>query len=150
MKTYSTKAADITRIWFVLDAQEVPLGRLATVAASLLLGKSKVTLSPHIDSGDYVIIINAAKLVVTGNKMQTKRYYHHSLYPGGLSELSLGDKLQKSPKTVVHQAVRGMLPVNKLRPLRLARLKIYNDAEHDHEAQKPQKLVLSTKKRVKG
>ncbi len=147
MKTYSQKPSQVSRQWFVLDASEIPLGRLATRAASFLLGKAKPTITAHTDGGDYVIIVNAQKLVVTGNKMLDKKYYHHSLYPGGIKESSLGEKLSKDPQSVIYAAVRGMLPVNKLRPGRLLRLKIYAGQEHQHEAQKP--LVLSLKKEIK-
>ncbi len=137
MKTYSAKPSDVTRTWYVLDAAEAPLGRVATKAATLLTGKGKPMFTQHIDTGDYVIIINADKLVVTGNKADGKKYYRHSGYPGGLKQTTLGDKLAKDSTEVVVKAVRGMLPVNKLRPGRLQRLKVYAGSEHNHEAQKP-------------
>ena len=113
-KTFSQRTEDIKRTWLVLDASEAPLGRLATVAANYLIGKSKPTYTPHVDSGDYVVVINARKLVVTGNKLTDKIYYNYSGYPGGLRELSLAEVLQRDPTKVVESAVRGMLPKNKL------------------------------------
>jgi large subunit ribosomal protein L13 len=137
MKTYSAKPSDITRQWYVIDATEAPLGRVATVVASLLLGKGKPSVTAHIDGGDYVVIINSDSLVVTGNKMEDKMYYKHSGYPGGLRETQLKDMIIKDSTQVIIKAVRGMLPVNKLRDGRLARLKVYPGADHNHEAQKP-------------
>lgn len=143
MKTYSAKPTDVTRKWYVVDASEAPLGRVATQVAKLLTGKDKPMFTHHIDTGDYVIIINAAKVQVTGNKMWTKKYYHHSGHPGGLKEATMAEKMEKDPTHAIFHAVRGMLPVNKLRDGRLDRLKIYADAEHAHEAQKPE--VISVK-----
>lgn len=145
MKTYSAKPSEVTRTWYVIDASELPMGRIATKAATLLTGKEKPMFTHHIDCGDYVIIINAEKLVVTGDKMKQKMYYHHSHYPGGLKEASLSEKMAKDPTHAIHHAIRGMLPVNKLRDGRLARLKIYAGAEHNHEAQKPETLSLKSK-----
>lgn len=142
MKTYSAKPADITRAWHVIDASEASLGRVATVAASLLLGKGKPEFTSHVDCGDFVIIINTDKLVVTGNKLEDKKYYHHSGYPGGLRETQLKDVIANDSTRAVYAAVRGMLPVNKLRDGRLARLKLYTGAEHNHAAQKPVALSL--------
>ncbi len=147
MKTYSAKPSDVTRAWYVVDASELPLGRLATQIATLLTGKGKPQFTAHIDCGDYVIVTNASSIVVTGKKMTDKKYYHHSLYPGGLSERSLSEQLTKDPTTVIEKAVKGMLPVNRLRPGRLARLKVYAGTEHGHEAQKP--VVLDLKKGTK-
>jgi len=138
MKTYSAKPADITRKWYVLDASTMPLGRLSTRAASLLLGKGKPQVTAHIDCGDYVIIVNAGGLKVTGDKLNTKKYYRHSGYAGNLHERTLAEQLLVDPTEVIFHAVRGMLPVNKLRDGRLERLKIYPGAEHNHEAQKPE------------
>lgn len=143
MKTFSAKPSDVTRKWYVIDASEAPLGRVATQVATLLTGKGKTTFTKHIDTGDYVIVINAGAPVVTGQKMDTKMYYKHSNFPGGLTELTMREKLAKDETSVVFQAVRGMLPVNKLRDARLDRLKIYAGAEHNHEAQKPE--VISVK-----
>ena len=143
MKTYSAKATDITRAWYVIDASELPLGRIATRAASLLLGKAKPLYTKHVDCGDYVIIINAKDLVVTGNKPDEKFYHHHSGYPGGLRSIPLSDK---DPIAVLRHAVRGMLPDNKLRDGRLDRLKIYAAAEHKHDPQQPTKLTFKEDK----
>ena len=137
MKTYSAKPSDVKRVWYVIDATTAPLGRISTLAATLLLGKGKPEFTKHIDVGDYVIITNAKDLVVTGNKMTDKKYYHHSGYPGGLRERSLAEQIERDPTQVIFHAVRGMLPVNKLRDERLNRLKIYADSEHKHEPQKP-------------
>jgi large subunit ribosomal protein L13 len=142
MKTYSAKPSDVTRKWYVIDASEDNLGRVATKVATLLTGKGKPMFTHHIDTGDYVIVINAANVTVTGGKMDTKMYYRHSGYPGGLKELSMREKLEKDPTSAIFQAVRGMLPVNKLRDARLDRLKIYGGAEHHHEAQKPEAISV--------
>lgn len=146
MKTYSAKPSDISRKWYVIDASEAPIGRLATRAATLLTGKDKPMFTRHIDTGDYVIIINAENLVVTGKKLTDKKYYSHSGYPGGLRERTLAEQLEKDPTEILFHAVRGMLPVNKLRDARLARLKIYASDEHNHAAQKPEKLELRSAK----
>lgn len=145
MKTYSAKPSDITRKWYVVDASELPLGRLSTRIADLLTGKRKPTYTPHMDGGDYVIVINSDQLVVTGKKLDDKKYYRHTGYPGGLKESNLAFEMEKDSTEVIRKAVRGMLPVNKLRDGRLARLKIYTDAEHNHTAQKPETLKLSNK-----
>jgi large subunit ribosomal protein L13 len=142
MKTYSAKPADVTRKWYVIDASEAPLGRLSTVAATLLTGKGKPQFTAHIDTGDYVIVVNADNLVVTGNKMEDKMYYRHSNFPGGLTETQLKEKMAKDSTTVIVKAIRGMLPVNKLRAGRLDRLKVYAGTEHNHDAQKPEKLSV--------
>lgn len=143
MKTYSAKPSDVTRAWYVIDASEASLGRVATKVATLLTGKEKPQFTHHIDCGDYVVVINAANLVVTGKKLDQKMYYHHSHFPGGLKETTLSDQIEKDPtKTIVH-AVRGMLPVNKLRDGRLLRLKVYAGSEHTHAPQKP--VVISLK-----
>jgi large subunit ribosomal protein L13 len=143
-KTFSAKPTDVERKWYVIDAAEAPLGRVATQVATLLTGKNKPQFTKHIDCGDYVIVINADNLVVTGNKMEDKMYYKHSGYPGGLKELQLKEKMVKDSTEPIFKAVRGMLPVNKLRDGRLARLKIYSGTEHNHEAQKP--VAFSIKK----
>lgn len=142
MKTYSAKPSDVTRAWYVIDASEAPLGRVATRVATLLTGKGKPQFTQHIDCGDFVVVINTDKLVVTGDKMQKKTYYRHTGYPGGIKEATLADKMAKDSTDVIVKAVRGMLPVNKLRDERLKRLKVYAGAEHNHEAQKPQTLSL--------
>ncbi len=143
MKTYSAKPSDVTRKWYVVDASEAPLGRVATQVAKLLLGKDKPMFTHHIDTGDYVVVINADKIKVSGNKMDTKMYYSHSGHPGGLKEATLREKQAKDPAHAITHAVRGMLPVNKLRDGRLDRLKVYAGAEHNHEAQKP--VLISVK-----
>lgn len=142
-KTYSAKPSDVIRAWYIIDASETTLGRISTKAATLLTGKGKPMFTQHIDCGDFVVVINADKLVVTGNKMLDKKYYRHSGYPGGIKEASLAEKMEKDSTTVVLQAIRGMLPVNKLRDGRLARLKIYAGSEHNHAAQKP--VLISVK-----
>ena len=141
-KTFSAKPTDVVREWYVVDASEVPLGRLATQVAQLLTGKGKPQFTKHIDCGDFVIVINADKLVVTGKKLDDKMYYHHSHYPGGLKETSLKKQLVKDSTAPVTHAIRGMLPVNKLRSDRLARLKVYAGSEHNHAAQKPKAFSL--------
>ncbi len=142
MKTYSAKPSEVVRKWYVLDASEAPLGRLATQVAVLLMGKKKPMYTAHIDCGDHVVITNAAKLQVTGDKMAKKTYYRHSGFPGGIKSASLEEMMEKDPTEVVVKAVRGMLPVNKLRDGRLARLKVYVDENHQHSAQKPEALSL--------
>ena len=141
-KTFSAKPTDVTRKWYVVDASEVTLGRLSTRVATLLTGKDKPQFTHHIDTGDYVIVINSDKLVVTGKKLTDKKYYRHSGFPGGIKEASLADKLAKDSTEVILHSIRGMLPVNKLRDGRLARLKIYAGSEHQHEAQKPETISL--------
>lgn len=142
MKTYSAKPSDITRKWYVLDASEAPIGRLATRAATLLTGKEKPIFTHHIDTGDFVIVINTDKLVATGDKINKKMYYKHSGYPGGLREANLSQMMEKDSTKVLIKAIRGMLPVNKLRDGRLMRLKVYAGAEHNHAAQKPETISL--------
>ncbi len=139
-KTFSQKQQNVSRKWLVLDASEAPLGRLATVAAKYLIGKYKPTYTPHIDGGDHVIVINAGKLIVTGEKGTAKTYYRYSGFPGGLTETSLNQAVQKDPTKVIAAAVRGMLPKNKLQPGRMLRLKVYAGPDHNHEAQKPTKI----------
>jgi len=141
-KTYSIKPSEIKREWHVLDASEAPLGRLSTVVASLLLGKGKPSVTPHMDGGDYVIVINSKSLVVTGNKQKGKIYYRHSGFPGGIYSRTLAEQMEKDPNQAIIKAVRGMLPDNKLRPGRLARLKVYADDQHNHAAQKPKPISL--------
>lgn len=142
MKTYSAKPSEVTRKWYIVDASEAPLGRVATKVAKLLTGKDKPMFTQHIDCGDYVVIINAKDTVVTGKKLEQKMYYHHSHFPGGLKEATLADKMESNPIHAIFHAVRGMLPVNKLRDARLERLKIYADADHKHEAQKPELISV--------
>ena len=143
MKTYSAKPSDVTRKWYVIDASQAPLGRVATQIATLLTGKGKPMFTHHIDTGDFVVVVNAQDTVVTGKKLENKRYYRHSHFPGGLKEATLKEKMEQDPTHALFHAVRGMLPVNKLRDARLERLKIYAGPEHKHEAQKPE--VISVK-----
>jgi large subunit ribosomal protein L13 len=141
-KTFSAKPSDVTRKWYVIDAAEAPLGRTATLIATLLIGKRKPQFTQHIDIGDFVVVINAGNVMATGQKMTDKMYYRHSGYPGGLHEASLKDVLAKTPERAIYQAVRGMLPVNKLRDQRLTRLKIFAGSEHNHSAQKPVMITV--------
>src|SRR5256885_11938324 len=138
MKTYATKTSDITRSWRVVDADGATLGRLATEVATLLRGKHKVTFTPHLDTGDPVIVINAVKIRVTGNKLQAKRYVRHSGYPGGLRSETLERLLSRRPEEVIRRAVRGMLPQNRLGEQMIRKLHVYAGAEHPHAAQKPE------------
>lgn len=140
MKTYSQKGSEIKREWWVIDASVMPLGKLAVVIADKLMGKSKVTYTPHIDNGDYVVVVNAKNLVVTGDKMVQKKYYRHSGFPGGLTELKLEEVIEKSPAVAITAAVKGMLPKNKLAAERLKRLRIFDGAEHAHTAQNPKEI----------
>lgn len=142
MKTYSAKPTDVTRKWYVIDASDATLGRVASQAATLLTGKGKPMFTSHIDCGDYVIIVNTDNLVVTGNKLEDKKYYRHSGFPGGIKETALKDVMVQDSTKAIYAAVRGMLPVNKLRDERLKRLKIYAGAEHNHTAQQPEVLSL--------
>ena len=140
MRTYSQKGSEIKREWWVIDASVMPLGKLAVVIADKLMGKSKVTYTPHIDNGDYVVVVNAKNLVVTGDKMVQKRYYRHSGFPGGLTELKLEEVIEKNPAVAITAAVKGMLPKNKLAAERLKRLRIFDGAEHAHTAQNPKEI----------
>jgi large subunit ribosomal protein L13 len=142
MKTYSAKPSEVTRKWYLIDATDAPLGRISTTVAKLLIGKDKPMFTKHIDCGDHVVIVNADKLVVTGKKETDKMYYRHSGFPGGLTETSLMAQREKDSTKIMIHAIRGMLPVNKLRDARLARLKVYPGDAHIHEAQKPEKLNL--------
>ena len=135
MRTYSTKLSDIERKWWVLDASGIPLGRLSSEVARLLKGKHKPLYSPHLDVGDYVIVINAAKVKVTGSKLTQKMYYRHSQYPGGLKITSLSKMLETHPTRVIEHAVKGMLPHNRLGAAMYRKLKVYPGAEHPHQAQ---------------
>lgn len=135
MKTYSTKASDIQRKWHVLDASDQILGRVATQAARLLMGKHKPIFARHLDTGDFVIVINATRVRVTGNKMEDKVYYSHSMYPGGLKMVNLAKLLETHPDRVIKHAVKGMLPHNTLGAAMIKKLKVYPGSEHPHEAQ---------------
>jgi len=137
MKTYNAKPGEIQRDWVIVDAEGKTLGRLATVIADRLRGKGKPQYTPHVDTGDFVIVVNAEKIAVTGKKLDQKMYYRHSGYPGGLRERTLGEQLQRQPTEVLRKAVKGMLPRNRLARRQLVKLKIYAGAEHPHEAQAP-------------
>jgi large subunit ribosomal protein L13 len=141
-KTYNQKPTEVSREWFLIDAAELPLGRIATIIADKLIGKNKPTYTPHIDGGDYVVVINAAKLVVTGDKETGKIYYRHSGFPGGIKDATLAEVREKFPERIIEKAVQGMLPKNKLSDGRLARLKIFPGAEHTHTAQTPKKVEV--------
>jgi large subunit ribosomal protein L13 len=143
VRTYSPKPGDVTRQWHVIDAQDIVLGRLATTAANLLRGKHKPTYAPHMDMGDFVIIINAEKVALTGSKLLQKKAYRHSGYPGGLRATSYSEMLEKHPTRAVEKAVRGMLPKNSIGRAQLSKLKIYVGAEHPHAAQQPKTYTLS-------
>ena len=137
MGTYSPKPGDVQRQWHVIDASDVVLGRLATQTATLLRGKHKPIFAPHVDTGDFVVIVNAGKVVLTGNKLQTKVAYRHSGHPGGLRRIAFSELLEKRPERAVEQAVRGMLPKNSLGRQMLKKLKVYAGPEHPHSAQQP-------------
>jgi large subunit ribosomal protein L13 len=142
VRTYSPKAGDVTRSWHVIDATDVVLGRLAVSSATLLRGKHKPIFAPHMDVGDFVIIVNADKLALSGNKRETKQAYRYSGYPGGLSATSYGDLLAKDPRKVVERAVWGMLPKNRLSRQLIKKLKVYAGPNHPHAAQKPQPYAI--------
>jgi large subunit ribosomal protein L13 len=137
MRTYTPKASEITREWYVIDATDVVLGRLATQAATLLRGKHKPIFAPHVDTGDFVIIINAEKVALGGSKREQKMDFRHSGFPGGMHATSYGELLETNPRRVIEKAVKGMLPHNKLGRAQLKKLKVYSGAEHPHAAQQP-------------
>ncbi|MBV9092945.1 MAG: 50S ribosomal protein L13 [Streptosporangiaceae bacterium] len=143
MRTYSPKGNDITRQWHVIDASDVVLGRLASQVATLLRGKHKPVFAPHVDTGDFVIVVNAAKVALSGTKLQTKRAYRHSGYPGGLRAVSYEQLMARSPERVVEKAVRGMLPKNALGRKTLRKLKVYAGPDHPHQAQQPQPYQIT-------
>jgi large subunit ribosomal protein L13 len=140
MKTYSAKPGEITREWYLVDAEGKTLGRLATQIADTLRGKRKPQFTPHVDTGDFVIVVNAEKIQVTGNKLDQKRYYRHSGYPGGLRSRTLREQLERRPTEVLRVAVKGMLPKNRLARQQITKLKIYAGPVHPHEAQNPKPL----------
>ena len=140
MKTYSAKPGEITREWYLVDAEGKTLGRLATQIADTLRGKRKPQYTPHVDTGDFVVVVNAEKIHVTGNKLDQKRYYRHSGYPGGLRSRTLREQLDRRPTEVLRVAVKGMLPKNRLARQQITKLKIYAGPEHPHEAQNPKPL----------
>ena len=137
MKTFSLKNTEVARDWVVFDASDKVLGRFATKIADKLRGKDKPTFTPHVDGGDFVVVINADKIKVTGNKVDQKKYYKHSLYPGGLKEKSYKEILESNPERIVENAVKGMLPKNKLGKSIIKKLKVYSGSEHPHESQNP-------------
>lgn len=141
MKTYSAKPGEIERKWWVVDAEGKNLGRLATNIAVVLRGKNKPQYTPHADTGDFVIVVNAGKVAVTGNKLVSKRYYRHSGRPGGLKSRSLGEMLEKHPTEVLRRAVKGMMPKNRLAARQLGKLKVYAAPAHPHKAQMPEELT---------
>ncbi len=143
MRTYSPKAGEVTRTWHVIDASDVVLGRLATHAADLLRGKHKTTYAPHMDQGDFVIIINADKVALTGQKREQKKAYHHSGYPGGMKSTSYTDLLANNSRKAVEKAVKGMIPHNKIGKQQLTKLKVYGGPDHPHAAQAPQPFVIT-------
>ncbi len=142
-RTFSPKPDDVQREWLIIDAEDVVLGRLASHVATLLRGKHKATFAPHMDMGDFVIVINAEKIALTGAKLAQKKAYTHSGYPGGLTATTYSELLAKHPTRVVEKAVRGMLPKNSIGRAQLAKLKVYTGAEHPHAAQQPKTYTLS-------
>jgi large subunit ribosomal protein L13 len=141
-KTYSQKPAEVTRRWILIDASEAPLGRVATTIAKYLIGKYKPTYTPHVDGGDYVVVVNAKDTVVTGEKETDKIYYRHSGFPGGIKDAQLKEVREKFPERIIEAAVKGMLPKNKLSPERMARLRVFAGSEHTHTAQTPEKVEV--------
>jgi large subunit ribosomal protein L13 len=142
MKTYNAKPGEIPRDWYLVDAEGKTLGRIATQIADRLRGKGKAQYTPHVDTGDFVVVVNAEKIAVTGKKLEQKMYYKHSGYPGGLRERTLREQLDRQPAEVLRKAVKGMLPRNKLARAQLTKLKIYVGPEHPHEAQAPTPLEV--------
>jgi len=143
VRTYTPKPGEITREWFVIDATDVVLGRLASQAATLLRGKHKPVFAPHVDTGDFVIVINADKVALTGSKLQQKKDYRHSGYPGGLRATSYADLLENNPRRAIEKAVWGMLPHNKIGRQQITKLKVYAGPDHPHAAQKPQPYTIT-------
>lgn len=141
-KTYSQKPSEIERTWHLIDASEAPLGRVSTLIATLLTGKSKPTYTPHIDAGDYVVVINAKNAVVTGDKELQKVYYHHTGFPGGIKDARLEEVREKFPERIIENAVKGMLPKNKLQAERMKRLRVFAGSDHTHTAQTPKKVEV--------
>lgn len=141
-KTYSQKPSEVVREWHLIDASELPLGRLSTIIATLLTGKSKPTYTPHIDGGDYVVVINAKDVPVTGSKELQKIYYRHSGFPGGIKDARLEEVREKFPERIIEASVKGMLPKNKLQAERMNRLRVFAGSEHTHTAQTPKKVEV--------
>jgi large subunit ribosomal protein L13 len=142
MKTWNAKPGEVSRDWYVVDAEGQTLGRLATQIADTLRGKNKPQYTPHVDTGDFVVVVNAEKVAVTGNKLDEKLYHRHSGYPGGLRTRTLREQLERRPTEVIRKAVKGMLPRNRLSRAQLTKLKVYAGPEHPHEAQSPEPLKL--------
>jgi len=142
MKTFSQKPADVNRRWILIDAKDANLGRLSTEIAKYLTGKYKPTFTPHVDGGDYVVVVNASVVALSGEKETDKKYYRHSGFPGGIKEASAKDVRAKNPERLIEAAVKGMIPKNKLAAERLKRLRIFPGYEHDHTAQKPEKVEV--------
>lgn len=143
MKTFMAKSQEVKRKWYVIDAEGKPLGRLASEVAKILRGKNKPEYTPHVDTGDHVIVLNAEKVVLTGKKLEQKLYRHHSLYPGGLKEIKYKQFMAEKPERAVELAVKGMLPKNSLGRAMFRKLKVYRGSEHEHQAQKPESLDLN-------
>ncbi len=143
MSTYTPKPGEVERKWYLADLNGVVLGRAATQIATILRGKHKAEFAPHVDTGDFVVVVNADKVAVTGAKLTDKKYYHHTGYPGGIKSITLEKQLEKSPEDVITAAVRGMLPKNKLGRKLIKKLKVYAAPEHPHEAQQPEVLDLT-------
>ncbi|MGD0586399.1 MAG: 50S ribosomal protein L13 [Oryzomonas sp.] len=142
MKTEVAKAENVKRDWYLVDAQDIVLGRLATQIANVLRGKNKAIFTPSVDTGDFVIVVNAEKIALTGRKLDNKMYYHHTGFPGGLKEITAGKLLEKRPEDLIRKAVKGMLPKNKLARHMLKKLKVYAGASHPHDAQQPKNLAF--------
>jgi len=142
MKTFSLKAGDVDHKWVIIDASSAPLGRLATVIATRLTGKYKPTFTPSMDDGDYVVVINADSLIVTGDKEEQKIYYRHSGFPGGIKQRTLSEQKELNSIAIIEKAVKGMIPKNKLAPIRMQRLRVFTGSEHTHAAQKPKKVEV--------
>ncbi len=143
MSTYSPKPGEVTRNWHVIDAENIVLGRLATTAATLLRGKHKPTFAPHVDTGDFVVVVNASKIAISGNKRESDMRYRHSGFPGGIYAESIGDLLDRDPRQAVEKAVWGMMPKNKLSRQQITKLKVYAGPEHPHAAQQPQPYQIT-------
>jgi large subunit ribosomal protein L13 len=146
MKTWNAKPHEVERRWYLVDAEGETLGRLSTRIADLLRGKGKPTYTPHVDTGDFVVVVNAEKVAVTGKKLEQKRYYRHSGYPGGLRERTLATQLERRPTEVIRASVKGMLPRNKLGRAQIGKLKIYAGPDHPHQAQQPEPLPSTTRR----
>lgn len=141
-KTYSQKPTEVNRRWILIDASEAPVGRVATVVAKYLIGKYKPNYTPHIDGGDYVVVVNAKDAVFTGDKETAKKYYRHSGFPGGIKDATVAEVREKFPERIIEAAVQGMLPKNKLSPERMKRLRVFAGSEHAHTAQTPEKVEV--------